>query len=236
MEAMKCEGFRNRVHAGRCLARQLTHLQDEDPIVLALPRGGVVVGFEVASALDAPLDIVTVRKIGAPFHREYGIGALVDGDEPELLLDRDRLEMLGVTDEQLRAVIEHELSEIHRRERLYRAGKPRIDLRDRVIIVVDDGIATGSSIRAALRGLRRMNPRRLVLAVPVAPPDTIESLRNECDEIVCLLLPPGFRAVGEFYEDFEQTNDDEVIALLQESRRLQERSRRLVGSTNLQGG
>jgi putative phosphoribosyl transferase len=206
--------FENRSDAGRQLAQRLLHLKSEQPVVFALPRGGVVVGYEIARALDAPLDIIAVRKIGAPQHPEFGIGALVDGDEPEILLDEHTVRAIGITQDDLSAQIHRELHEIRRRERLYRGDEPRIDVRDRTAIVVDDGIATGSSVRAALRALRRNSPGRLVLATPVAPPQTLASLRRDCDEAVCLLSPRQFRAVGEFYQDFEQTSDDEVIALL----------------------
>jgi putative phosphoribosyl transferase len=147
--------FVDRVQAGRNLACQLSHLKEMQPVALALPRGGVVVGYEVAAALHAPLDIVAVRKIEAPFHPELGIGALVDGDEPELFLDSERTRMFAANAEGLRTQVEAEFSEIQRRERLYRGGEPRIDVHGRTVIVVDDGIATGSSMHAVLRGLRR---------------------------------------------------------------------------------
>jgi putative phosphoribosyl transferase len=228
--------LQDRVHAGRLLAWRLGYLKRENPVVMALPRGGVVVGFEVASVLDAPLDIIAVRKIGAPTQPEFGIGALVDGDQPELLLDRDRARRLGVTLDDLEQVVRGELAELRRRERLYRGGADRIEVRDRTVIVVDDGIATGSSIRAALRGLRRAQPRRLILAVPVASPATIESLQDLCDEWICLLLPGSFRAVGEFYENFEQTTDEEVIALLQRNRSRFSEAESSARSTPKDGG
>ncbi|HEY3244380.1 MAG TPA: phosphoribosyltransferase [Phycisphaerae bacterium] len=210
--------FRDRLDAGRQLAARLSDRRAEQPIVLALPRGGVVVGYEIARALEAPLDIIAVRKIGAPFQEEFGVGALVDGDDPEILLDEQTLRALGLTRADLHDQIERELLEIRRRERLYRGDEPRVDVRDRTVIVVDDGIATGSSVRAALRALRRAQPRRLVLATPVAPPRTLESLREDCDEVVCLICPQWFRAVGEFYESFEQTSDEEVTELLRQGR------------------
>jgi putative phosphoribosyl transferase len=215
--------FADRVQAGRQLARALAHLKKMQPVVLALPRGGVVVGYEVADALHAPLDIVAVRKIGAPFHPELGIGALVGADEPELFLDSERTRMFAMNAEDLRTQVEAEFREMLRRERLYRGGEGRIDVHGRTVIVVDDGIATGSSMHAVLRGLQHAYPRRVVLAVPVAPPQTIEMLRNRCDEVVCLLLPSSFRAVGEFYRDFKQTTDEEVITLLRKNRALQAR-------------
>jgi putative phosphoribosyl transferase len=210
--------FQDRSDAGRQLAQRLMHLRVEQPVVLALPRGGVVVGYEVARALQAPLDIIAVRKIGAPQQPEFGIGAVVDGDEPEILLDDRAVRRIGIGREDLRARIEPELHEIRRRERLYRGAEPRVDVRGRTVILVDDGIATGSSVRAALRALRRANPGKLVLATPVAPPQALAALRCECDEVLCLLTPASFRAVGELYDDFEQTSDDEVIDLLRRAR------------------
>jgi putative phosphoribosyl transferase len=210
--------FDDRADAGRQLAQHLLHMKGQRPVVLALPRGGVVVGFEIARSLDAPLDIIAVRKIGAPFHPEFGVGALVDGDHPEILLDDEAVRSLGVTRDDLAAQIRDELREIRRRERLYRGAEPRTDVRDRSVIVVDDGIATGSSVRAVLRSLRRQQPRRVVLATPVAPPTTLESLRRECDELICLHSPAMFRSVGEFYANFEQTSDQQVIARLGQAR------------------
>ena len=210
--------FDDRHDAGRRLAQRLLFLKHEKPVVLALPRGGVVVGYEIARALDAPLDIIAVRKIGAPCHPEYGIGALVDGDQPEAVLDDRIIQSLGITPEVLKARIDPELRELRRRENLYRGEGPRIDVCGRTIIVVDDGIATGSSVRAALRALRRCHPERLVLAIPVAPPQTLASLRCECNDVICLLTPDEFHAVGEFYNDFRQTTDDEVIGLLRQAR------------------
>jgi len=210
--------FEDRTDAGAQLAQRLMHLRKEHPIVLALPRGGVVVGYEIARALDAPLDIIAVRKIGAPFHPEFGIGALVDGDEPQVLLDEETVRAIGVPRSDLLAQIEHERHELRRREQLYRGDESGLDVHDRTVIVVDDGIATGSSVRAALRALRRARPSRLVLATPVAPSQTLESLRDECDEAICLLSPQSFRAVGEFYENFEQTSDEEVIDRLRQGR------------------
>ncbi|MBI4518005.1 MAG: phosphoribosyltransferase [Deltaproteobacteria bacterium] len=206
--------FKDRQDAGRRLAAALTKYRAQHPVVLALPRGGVPVAYEVARALAAPLDVIVVRKLGAPGQPELGIGAIADGDHPQRVLNEDMVRMLSVSEAYLRRTVERELEEINRRQRLYRGGRPPIALAGRTAIVVDDGIATGGSMRAALRGVRRAAPQRLVLAVPVAPPETIESLREEVDDLICLSVPAFFSAVGQFYDDFRQTTDDEVVRLL----------------------
>jgi putative phosphoribosyl transferase len=206
--------FENRKEAGQKLAARLLRYKSEHPVVLAIPSGGVPVGYEVALALEAPLDVIVVRKLGAPGQSELGIGAVVDGDHPQRVLNEDLVRELEVSQLYLNREVARQLAEIRRRQLAYRSGRPAIDLEGRTAIVVDDGIATGGSVRAALRGVRRAQPRRLVLAVPVAPPDTVASLRAEVDDLVCLSTPPFFGAVGEFYEDCRQTSDDEVIALL----------------------
>ncbi|MGO9059894.1 MAG: phosphoribosyltransferase [Candidatus Binataceae bacterium] len=207
--------FTDRKEAGRELAAALMKYKPESPVVLAIPRGGVPVGLEVALALEAPLDIIVARKLGAPGQHELGLGAIVDGDHPQSVLNEDIIRELGVSPEYLQKEIESELKEIRRRQAAYRKGRPAVKVAGRTVIVVDDGIATGGSIRAALRGVKRMAPKKLVLAVPVAPSDTIESLRSEADELVCLDTPVYFMAIGEFYEDFSQTSDHEVIELLE---------------------
>ena len=206
--------FANRKDAGQKLGARLLKYREYHPVVLALPRGGVPVAYEVAQALHAPLDVVVVRKLGAPGQPELGIGAVVDGDHPESVLNEDVMSMLNVSDTYLRREMELELQEIHRRQERYRGGRPPVQIEGRTVIVVDDGIATGGSMRAALRGVRRAHPKRLVLAVPVAPPETIESMRSEADDVVCLSMPAYFHAVGQFYNDFTQTTDEEVIRLL----------------------
>ncbi len=211
--------FTNRREAGQQLAAALKKLHLESPVVLALPRGGVPVGFEAARTLDAPLDIIVVRKLGAPGQPELGLGAIVDGDHPQSVLNEEIIQQLGVSPEYLKAEIENELKEIRRRQTAYRKGRAPVNVSGRTAIIVDDGIATGGSIRTALRGLRRLAPKKLVLAVPVAPPEAIQSLRPEADEIVCLLMPQFFYAIGEFYEDFSQTSDQEVIELLDAAHR-----------------
>lgn len=210
--------FKNRQDAGRQLAERLLRYRDERPVVLALPRGGVPVGYEVAVTLDAPLDIVVVRKLGAPGQPELAIGAVVDGDDPQSVLNPDLMRLLDVSEEYLAREVDRQLWEIRRRERLYRGDRPHARVEGRTAIVVDDGIATGASMRAALRGLRRAGPARLVLAVPVAPPDTVEALRAEVDDLVCLSTPEPFMAVGQHYEDFSQPTDEEVIELLDRAR------------------
>lgn len=193
--------------------------KEEHPVILALPRGGVPVGYEVAVALQAPLDIVVVRKLGAPGQPELGIGAVVDGDHPQGVLNEDVVRQLDVPEEYLQREIARQLREIRRRQKTYRGGVAAVAVGGRTAIVVDDGLATGGSMRAALRGVRRANPKRIVLAVPVAPADTLESLAAEADDVVCLSSPPFFGAVGNFYDDFTQTSDDEVIQLLEAARR-----------------
>jgi putative phosphoribosyl transferase len=206
--------FADRTEAGRRLARKLARFKSQRPLVLALPRGGVPVGFEVARALDAPLDLILVRKIGAPYQPELALGAVVDGDQAETVINRDIVERFQISESYLEGASAQQLEEIERRRRLYGAGRPKVEVRDRTAIVVDDGIATGATMEAALRATRRAAPRRLVLAAPVAPPDTIERLRPLVDEIECLIVPGYMGAIGMFYADFRQVSDDEVTALL----------------------
>lgn len=210
--------FRDRKDAGQKLAARLRRYASENPVVLALPRGGVPVGYEVARVLNASLDVIVVRKLGAPEQPELAVGAVVDGDHPERVLNEDVVRLLNVSDDYLRREVAVKLEEIRQRQERYRGGHPPIDIAGRTVIVVDDGIATGASMRAALRGVRRARPKRLILAVPVAPPDTIEALRPEVDELICLSAPAFFGAVGEFYADFGQTTDVEVIQLLDAAR------------------
>jgi putative phosphoribosyl transferase len=210
--------YKDRKDAGQRLAARLLPYRAAQPIVLALPRGGVPVGYEVALALDAPLDIILVRKLGAPGEPELAIGAVTDGDHPQSVLNRDVMRALHVSDDYLRREVVVGLHEIQRRQECYRGGHASASIAGSTAIVVDDGIATGASMRAALRGVRRKCPKRLVLAVPVAPPEAIEELRGEVDDIVCLLTPTFFHAVGQFYADFGQTTDAEVIRLLEMAR------------------
>jgi putative phosphoribosyl transferase len=215
--------FHDRKEAGQKLATRLLKYKDQHPLILALPRGGVPVAYEVALALDAPLDVIVVRKLGAPGQPELGIGAVVDGDHPQSVLNEDVVKILHVSADYLEDEMAAELKEIGRRQERYRGGQPPEPVAGRSVIVIDDGIATGGSIRAALRGVRRGRPQRVILAVPVAPPETIESLQAEADEVICLSTPLFFHAVGQFYENFSQTTDEEVVQLLAAARRRQPR-------------
>jgi len=211
--------FADRTDAGRRLAARLGHLACEDPVVLALPRGGVPVGFEVAKALSAPLDVLFVRKIGAPFQPELAAGAVVDGAEPVIVRNEEVVRAYGIDESWIEEEAARELAEIERRRRLYRGDRPPLSVRGRTVILVDDGIATGTTVRAALAALSRLAPRRRVLAVPVAPPETLERLAAEAEEIVALERPEWMGAVGQFYGDFTQTEDAEVVRLLAEAAR-----------------
>ncbi|MDX1649181.1 MAG: phosphoribosyltransferase [Myxococcota bacterium] len=206
--------FTDRRDAGRRLAARLEHLRDRDPVVLALPRGGVPVAYEVARALAAPLDLVMVRKIGAPRQPELAVAAVVDGDQPEIVENGDIMGQLGLDRAWVESAARAELHEIDRRRAHYLKGRSPLPVRGRAAILVDDGIATGASFEAALRATRRREPGHLVMAVPVAPPETVERLRAQVDEAVCLDTPAGFGAVGAFYRDFSQTSDEEVVDLL----------------------
>jgi predicted phosphoribosyltransferase len=206
--------FRNRTDAGQKLAAALAKYRRQEVTVLALPRGGVPVAAEVAEVLDAPLDLVLVRKIGVPFQPELAMGAVVDGAEPVIVRNHDVIAVTGVSEEEFKDACERELAEIEFRRHRYLAGRSRAPIAGRVAIVIDDGIATGATMRAALQATRMRKPRKLVLAVPVAPTSTLEDLRGEADEFVCLEDYESFGAIGLFYADFHQVSDDEVIGLL----------------------
>ena len=206
--------FANRREAGRHLATALRRFRAERPVVLALPRGGVPVAHEVAQALDAPLDVILVRKIGAPGHPELGLGAVVDGHDPQTVLNDDVMQALHPSRTYIEDERDRQLAEIERRRALYRPGREAIPLKGRVVIVVDDGVATGGTVKAVLRALARTGAARTILAIPVAPVDVLHELETLADEVVCLASPTPFHAVGLHYRDFEQTDDAEVIALL----------------------
>lgn len=204
--------FRDRREAGQQLASALRMYRDRRPYVLAIPRGGVVVGYEVAVSLDAPLDVVVPRKLRAPGNPELAIGAVAhDGS---VYVDEALAGTLRVTEEYLRDEIAQQTDEIQRRMRLYRGDRPPPNLAGMVAVVVDDGIATGSTMIAALRAVRAMRPAWLVVGIPVAPPDGVQRLQAEADDVICLHTPAAFYAVGQFYDSFTQTTDEEVIALL----------------------
>jgi putative phosphoribosyl transferase len=210
--------FADRTDAGKRLAVQLLRFKGPDACVLALPRGGVPVAYEVAIALDAPLDLVLVRKIGAPYQPELAVAAIVDGAMPELVLNDDAIALIDLPKDYLAGARAEQLKEIERRRLLYLGDRPRLDVNGRTALIVDDGIATGTTMRAALRATRRAKPKRLVMAVPVAPSDTIEALRKEVDEIVCLEQPDYFFALGFHYARFDQVNDATVRDLIMRSR------------------
>ena len=210
--------FEDRRDAGRRLAERLAPYRDKRPVVFTLPRGGVPVGFEVSRALNAPLDIIVARKLGAPGQPEFGIGAVAPGGVR--VLNERAVQALGIPEDYLEWVAGRESAEAERRLNLFRGeGRPP-DLETMTAILVDDGLATGVTARAAVLALRRLNPRRLVLAVPVCAQQTTESLRLETDDLVCLLAPNNLEAVGLYYWDFEQVPDEEVIRLLEEARRV----------------
>lgn len=206
--------FANRTEAGRLLAAALVERRFEKPVILALPRGGLPVGLEVARALDAPMDAVLVRKIGVPWQPELAAAAVVDGDHPQVVLNEDVIIEGRVSQEYLQREAAAKLKEIEQRRELYLKGRAQPAVEGRTAVVVDDGIATGATIRAAIQAIRRRRPARLVLAVPVAPASTIADLEQEADEVICLLTPEPFYAIGAHYLDFNQVSDAEAIAAL----------------------
>jgi predicted phosphoribosyltransferase len=206
--------FEDRIDAGRKLAAALTSYKDKAPAILALPRGGVPVAAEIATALAAPLDLILVRKIGVPGNRELAMGAVVDGATPIVVRNEDIIQLIGITESEFKAVCDRELEEIDRRRVRYLGGRERVNLAGRTAIVVDDGIATGATMRAALQATRMRNPDKLILAVPVAPTDTLATLRKEVDDLICLEDHEAFGAIGYYYLDFSQITDEEVIETL----------------------
>ncbi|MGY3534474.1 phosphoribosyltransferase [Bradyrhizobium sp. USDA 4452] len=206
--------FQNRTDAGRKLARALTKYKARHPIILALPRGGVPVAAEVAAALDAPFDLLLARKIGVPSQPELAMGAVSDGEHPTVVRNSEVVELCGVSERQFDAICKKELAEVERRRRRYLGDRPRSEVTGLVAIIIDDGIATGATTLAAVRATRNRKPNELVLAVPVAPLDTVAKLQAEVDAIICLDTPRDFGAIGYFYRDFRQVDDEEVIAIL----------------------
>ena len=207
--------FHDRREAGQLLAKELASLRDQkNLIVLGVPRGGVVVAYEVAKGLRAPLDVYITRKIGAPYNPELAIGAVAS--DGTLVLDQNLIEHLGVSDDYVQTETERQRKEIERRLVTYRGSRPEPELQAKIVILVDDGVATGATILASLRAIKQRKPAQLILAVPVGPADTIHMLSQEADRVVCLYTPEIFWAVGAFYAIFDQTSDAEVIHLLQE--------------------
>ncbi len=208
--------LKDRYEAGEILAERLKRRGPfKDPVVLALPRGGVPVAERIASRIGAPLDVIIVRKLGAPFNEEFAIGALVEGDPERILLNEDALYRMGIDKEYLDSVVAKEREELHRRQKIYRNSEsPPDNLAGKTVILVDDGIATGYTMKAALAAIREQNPSRIVVAVPISPKDTIEEIKRLADEVLVVETPDPFWAVGAHYEKFDQTSDDEVIKLL----------------------
>ncbi|MBV9079931.1 MAG: phosphoribosyltransferase [Elusimicrobia bacterium] len=210
---MHHQRFTDRVDAGRRLARELSKQRlDRNGLVLGLPRGGVVVAAEVADVLDLPLDVFVVRKLGVPGRPELAMGALAPGNE--VIINRDLVNQLYIEPADIGQAIEEERRELERRERLYRGGRPSPATTGRTVVLVDDGLATGATMTAAVKAIRKTHPEKLLVAAPVAADDTAEALSHIADDVICLLTPESFRAVGLWYEQFEQTTDDEVRALL----------------------
>jgi putative phosphoribosyl transferase len=205
--------FENRTEAGRLLAEELkTYASRDDVVVLGLPRGGVPVAYEVAKHLHVPFDVFIVRKLGVPGFEELAAGAIASGGVR--VLNEDVVRAIPYAAEAIEAVTAKETAELQRREQIYREGRPAPELRDKVVILVDDGLATGATMRAAVKALRERSAAKIVVAVPVGPPDTCEELGQQADEAICLSTPPFFQAVGQYYEDFSQTSDDDVRELL----------------------
>lgn len=217
---MPAKRFKNRAEAGVLLAERLAAYGGRrDVIVLALPRGGVPVGFAIARALRAPLDVLLVRKLGVPGHEEYAMGSVAAGGV--CILRADVIKQLNIPQAAIDALIARKQEELAWRAEIYRNHRPPADLKDRIVIVVDDGLATGATMAAALQIVHAAAPARIIVAVPVAAQDSVQQIRPQVDDIVCLLIPDYFHAVGLWYEDFGQTSDDEVIQLLGEASRLQ---------------
>ncbi|MEX0408229.1 phosphoribosyltransferase [Aquibium sp. LZ166] len=211
--------FSDRAEAGKALGSELAKMDLHDAIVLALPRGGVPVAAAIADLLNAPLDLVIVRKVGAPGNPELAVAAIVDGNPPDVVLNREIIEAYGLAEEEIDALVKDERPELERRRNAYRGKRKVLSVRDKTVIVVDDGAATGTTMKVALRALRRRQPRSIVVALPVAPPDTCIELESEADAVVCLSQPPSFRALSQHYRDFRQLSDAEVTQALHDAAR-----------------
>ena len=209
--------YRDRQEAGQKLGNELEKLQLHEPIVLALPRGGVPVAAEVAKALNAPLDLIIVRKVGAPGNPELAVAAIVDGDPPDVVLNREIVEAYSLGDDELGALIRQERPELDRRRLAYRGKRPPLSIAGKTAIIVDDGAATGTTMKVAIRALRRRAPRQIIVAIPVAPRDTVAELAQEADQVICLSQPGRFRALGYHYLSFPQCTDEEVTGTLHEA-------------------
>lgn len=218
--------YEDRTQAGQLLGEALASYANQQCVVYALPRGGVPVAVEVARALSAPLELILVRKIGVPFQPELALGAVADGDVPETVLNEDIAASLNADDDLIADAVKREIREIARRRDLYLSGREPMRATGRVAVVVDDGLATGATARAALRAIRKQAPQRLILAIPVAPKSTVEALRAEADEVVCLQEIEKLRAVGVYYRNFRQIGDDEVAELLNDARKWSASERR----------
>jgi len=212
--------FKNRREAGRLLGGRLSadKYAGEKTVVIGLLRGGVPVAYEISKALNAPLDVALVRKIGAPNQEELAIGAIVDGKNPKVYLNESLISRIGIPEGYIDRVKEIKLEEIRKREKIYRRGEEKIDVRGKIAIVVDDGIATGASMRVVIDALKEEKPEKIIVAVPVIAADTLKELKKMANDVIALSAPEEFYAVGEFYEDFSQTDDEEVIELLKKSR------------------
>jgi putative phosphoribosyl transferase len=208
--------FANRVDAGKRLVSELKNLVGKNAIVLAIPRGGVVVGYEIANAFNIPLDVIIPRKIGAPSNPELAIGAMTE--DGTIILDKSLVSYLGVSQDYIEEESERQKNEIERRLKLYRGIEPYPNLAGKEVIIVDDGIATGSTMKAALASAKNRGAKTVIIAVPVGPPSTIKELKRQADKVVCSYTPEYFQAIGQFYRDFEQTTDAEVIQLLKQNK------------------
>lgn len=210
--------FKDRHDAGLQLAETLVKYKDDKPIILALPRGGVVVGYEIAKKIKAPLDIIVALKIGAPFHLEFGIGAIAPNGIR--VFNNETLNLLTASKLQIEQIIKEKTIEMNRRINLYRKDLPELDINQKTVIIVDDGLATGMTTKAALMSIKQRKPKKIILAVPVCPPDAANEFRKEVDEFLCPNVFPDFYAVGAYYESFEQLDDDEVIDLLTKAKKI----------------